>query len=152
MRETLGTTYGRSVVADPKTQRTGASVLEFVDAIRDEAVRRDCRTLIEMLRRITGSEPQMWGKGIVGFGEYHLKYASGRERVWPCIGFAPRKRDVALYVMAPGEDYGDLLQRLGKHRAGKSCLWVKRLSDIDLGVLEQIVAASLQSTEGCQRR
>jgi len=131
-------------VAEPKTQRTGANVDEFIDAIPDEAVRQDCRTLVELMRRVTGSEPQMWGESIVGFDECHLQYASGRVDDWPCMGFAPRKRELALYVMAGVEHFEDLLQRLGKHRTGKSCLWVKRLSDIDLGVLEQIAATSLQ--------
>lgn len=131
-------------MAELKTQRTGANVDEFIDAIPDEAVRQDCRTLVELMRRVTGSEPQMWGDSIVGFGECHYKYASGHENDWPCIGFAPRKRELALYVMAGIEHFEDLLPRLGKHRTGKSCLYVKRLSDIDLGVLEQIAAASLQ--------
>jgi hypothetical protein len=131
-------------MAELKTQRTGASVDEFIDAIPDEAVRQDCRTLVELMRRVTGSEPQMWGAGIVGFGECPLKYPSGRVEDWPCMSFAPRKRELALYVMAGVEHFEDLLQRLGKHRTGKSCLWVKRLSDIDLGVLEQIATVSLQ--------
>jgi hypothetical protein len=137
-------------MAETKTRRTGASVDAFVAAIPDEAVQQDCRTLIELMRRLTGSEPQMWGEAIIGFGEYDLTYSGGSTRAWPCIAFAPRKRELALYVIAPGEDYADLLHRLGKHRVGKSCLWVKRLSDIDLAVLEQIAAASLRYTEGCE--
>jgi len=138
-------------MAEPKTRRTGANVDEFIDAISDEAVRQDCRTLIELMRRVTGSEPQMWGDGIVGFGEYALTYSNGRERDWPCLSFAPRKREFALYVV-PGrvEDLEDLLQRLGTHRITKSCLYVKRLSDIDLGVLEQITTASLKQNPGCR--
>lgn len=139
-------------MAEPKTQRTGASVHEFVTGIPDEAVRQDCLTLIELMRRLTGSEPQMWGDSIVGFGQRDLAYASGRTRAWPCLAFAPRKRDLALYVVVPGEDYSELLSSFGKHRAGKSCVWVKRLSDIDLSVLERIAALSLSRTEGCERR
>lgn len=139
-------------MAEPKTKRTGASVHEFVAAIPDEAVRQDCLTLIELMGRITGAEPQMWGGSIVGFGQHDLAYASGQTRVWPCLAFAPRKRELALYVVAPDVDYAELLNRLGKHRAGKSCLWVKRLSDIDLNVLEQVAAVSLRITEGCEHR
>lgn len=131
-------------MAEPKTQRTGANVDDFIDAIPDEAVRQDCRTLIELMGRVTGSEPEMWGEGIVGFGECQLEYANGRVDDWPCLGFAPRKRELAIYVMAGAEHSKALFRRLGKHRIGKSCLWVKRLSDIDLGVLEQIAAASLR--------
>lgn len=131
-------------MAELKTQRTGASVAEFIDAIPDESVRQDCRTLVDLLRRVTGAEPEMWGTSIIGFGDYHYKYASGRENDWFYLGFAPRKRELALYVVADMERFKGLLQRLGKYRTGKYCLYVKRLSDIDLGVLEQIAAASLQ--------
>jgi len=138
-------------MAEPKTRRTGASVDAFIAAITDEAVRQDCGALVEVMRRATGSEPQMWGEDIVGFGEYQLKYASGRELAWPCVAFAPRRRELALYVMAGRDQRVEgLLQRLGKHRTGKSCLYVKRLSDVDLVVLEQIVAASLTFRDGCQ--
>jgi len=131
-------------VAELKTRRTGASVDEFIDAISDESVRQDCRTLVDLLRRVTGAEPAMWGDSIVGFGDYHYKYASGRENDWFYLGFAPRKRELALYVVADMERFEDLLRRLGKHRTSKYCLYVKRLSDIDLDVLEQIAAVSLQ--------
>jgi len=131
-------------MAELKTQRTGASVDEFIDAIPDESVRQDCRTLVDLLRRVTGAEPEMWGDSIVGFGDYHYKYASGRENDWFYLGFAPRKRELALYVVADIVRFEDLLQRLGKYRTSKYCLYVKRLSDVDLDVLEQIAAASLQ--------
>jgi len=138
-------------MAEPKTRRTGASVDEFINAISDEALREDCRTLVELMRRVTGFEPQMWGESIVGFGEYTLTYSSGREHEWPCLSFAPRKRELALYVIPDRvEDLEDLLQRLGTHRTTKSCLYVKRLSDIDLAVLEQIAATSLQQNPGCR--
>jgi hypothetical protein len=123
-----------------------------VAAIPDEAVRQDCLTLVEFMRRLTGSEPAMWGGSIVGFGQHDLAYAGGRTRAWPCLAFAPRKRELALYVILPGEDYTELLDRLGKHRVGKSCLWVKRLSDIDMNVLERIAVASLGYIEGCERQ
>jgi hypothetical protein len=131
-------------MAELKTHRTSASVDEFIDAIPHESVRQDCRTLTDLLRRVTGAEPEMWGDSIVGFGDYHYKYASGRENDWFYLGFAPRKRDLALYVVADMDRFDHLLQQLGKHRTSKYCLYVKRLSDIELDVLEQIAAASLQ--------
>lgn len=131
-------------MSGPKTHRTDASVDEFIDAIADEATREDSRTLVEMMRRVTGSEPAMWGEGMVGFDECHLLYASGRLGERPCLSFAPRKRELALYVIAGVEHFEGLLERLGKHRTGKSCLYIRRLSDVDLGVLEQIAAASLR--------
>lgn len=138
-------------MAEPKTRKTGASVDAFIDAIPDAAVRSDCRTLVELMTRVTGSGPAMWGESIVGFGEYQLKYASGRTQAWPCLSFAPRKRELALYVIPKRREHVEaLFERLGKHRATKSCLYVKRLSDIDLSVLEQVAAASLKSTEGCE--
>jgi uncharacterized protein DUF1801 len=131
-------------MAELKTQRTGASVDEFIDAISDESVRQDCRTLVDLMRRVTGAEPEMWGDSIVGFGDYHYKYASGRENDWFYLGFAPRKRELALYVIADMKRFAYLVRRLGKYRTGKYCLYVKRLSDIDVDVLEQIASASLQ--------
>ncbi len=130
-------------MAELKTQRTGASVDEFIDAVPDESARQDCRTLVDLMRRVTGAEPEMWGDSIVGFGNYHYRYASGRENDWFYLGFAPRKRELALYVIAGIEQFEDLLRRLGKYRTGKTCLYVKRLADIDLDVLEEIAAASL---------
>jgi hypothetical protein len=131
-------------MAELKTQRTGASVEKFIDALPDEAVRQDCLTLVDMLRRVTGAEPEMWGDSMVGFGNYHYRYASGREGDWFYLGFAPRKRELSLYILAGVERFAELLSRLGKHRTGKGCIYVKRLSDIDLDVLEQIAAASLR--------
>lgn len=134
------------MTSEPKTRPTGGSVDAFIAGIPDEAVRRDCGTLFRLLQRISRSEPRMWGESIVGFGEYELTYADGRVLPWPRLGFAPRRRELALYVI-PGHDdrVDDLLSRLGKHRTGKSCLYVKRLADVDLGVLEQIAAAALEA-------
>lgn len=107
-------------MGEPKTRRTGASVDEFVADIPEESVRQDCHALVELMARVSGSQPEMWGESIVGFGQHELVYASGRTHTWPCLAFAPRKRDLALYVIVPDLDYGALLSRLGKHRAGKS--------------------------------
>jgi len=139
-------------MAELKTRRTGASVDEFIGAIADESVRQDCRVLVDMLRRVTGAEPEMWGDSIVGFGNYHYKLANGRQNDWFYLGFARRKREFALYVVADMERFDDQIQRLGKYRTSKYCLYVKRLSDIDLDVLEQIAVASLQYMKDAQAR
>jgi hypothetical protein len=131
-------------MAELKTQPTGASVEEFIAGVEDEARREDCRALVKMMRRVTGSKPVMWGPSIVGFGSYHYRYASGREGDWMLAGFSPRKRDLTVYVMAGFKGAEKMLARLGKYRASKgSCLYLKRLSDIDLEVLEELVTASV---------
>ncbi len=135
-------------MAELKTKPSGASVESFVHGIADEARRRDCVTLLELMRRVTGAEPEMWGSSIVGFGTYHYRYASGREGDWFVTGFSPRKRDLTLYIMAGFGDYDDLLARLGPHKTGKACLYVKRLADLDLDVLETLVAASVEHMKG----
>jgi hypothetical protein len=131
-------------MAELKTKRTGASVDAFLDGVTDAGRRQDCLALLGIMKRATDAEPEMWGSSIVGFGRYHYRYASGREGDWFLTGFSPRKRDLTLYVMAGFERYEELLARLGTYRTGKSCLYVKRLSDLDLGVLEKLVSRSVQ--------
>ena len=131
-------------MAELKTRPSGASVEAFLQGVADEARREDCRTLLALMRRVTGAEPEMWGSSIVGFGSYHYRYASGREGDWFVTGFSPRKRDLTLYIMAGFGDHDDLLARLGPHKTGKACLYVKRLADLDLDVLETLVAASVE--------
>jgi hypothetical protein len=131
-------------MAELKTRPSGASVEAFLQGVDDEARREDCRTVLALMRRVTGAEPEMWGPSMVGFGSYHYRYASGREGDWFLTGFSPRKRDLTLYIMAGFSAYEDLLAKLGPHKTGKSCLYVKRLADLDLGVLEALVAASVK--------
>ena len=131
-------------MAELKTRPSGASVEAFLQGVADEARREDCRTLLALMRRVTGAEPEMWGPSIIGFGTYHYVYASGREGDWFLTGFSPRKRDLTLYIMAGFSAYDDLLARLGPHKTGKSCLYVKRLGDLDLEVLEALVVASVK--------
>ena len=95
------------------------------------------------MRRVTGDEPAMWGPSIVGFGSYHYKYASGREGDWMKVGFSPRKQQLTLYIMSGFSRFDELMGRLGKHSTGKSCLYIKRLEDVDLGVLEELVRESV---------
>ena len=130
-------------MSDLKTQPTTASVDAFIDAVDDEPKRADSRVVAEMMAEITGVPGVMWGSSIVGFGKYHYRYASGREGDFFEAGFSPRKRALTLYVMAGFSEYEDLLGRLGKHSTGKSCLYVKRLADIDLDVLRELLTRSV---------
>ena len=129
-------------MAEAKTQRTSAGVDAFLAAIDDDQRRRDCHALAAMMREITGAEPAMWGDAIVGFGVYHYTYASGRSGDWPLVGFSPRKQNLALYLMPGFDEQGDLLQRLGKHKTSKACLYINKLADVDVAVLEQLVTLS----------
>ncbi len=130
-------------MAELKTRPTGASVKTFLDGIKDPEQRADCRKLAALMKRVTGSPPKMWGPGMIGFGSYHYKNDSGREGDWFLAGFAPRASNISVYVMSGFDGYEALLSRLGKHKTGKACLYVKRLADIDLKVLEQLTKRSV---------
>lgn len=132
-------------MAELKTKKNDASVEGFLIGVENERRREDSFVVLEMMKRITGEEPTMWGSSIVGFGSYHYTYASGREGDWPRIGFSPRKQSLTLYVMPGFSNYDDLLSRLGKHRTGKSCLYVNKLADVDMDVLEQLIRSSLDA-------
>ena len=133
-------------MVEPKTRPTKASVTRFLDGIDDEDRRRDCKTLVKMMKAVTGEAPTMWGPSIIGFGTRHLRYASGRELDWPILGFSPRKTDLTLYILSGFEKHGALMKKLGKHKTSKSCLYVKRLSDIDLPTLEQLMRLGVAGT------
>ncbi len=130
-----------------KTQKNDASVEDFLNNVSDAKKREDSFAVLELMREVTGEEPAMWGTNIVGFGSYHYKYASGREGDWPLAGFAPRKRELTLYIMAGFERYEELLAKLGKHKTGVSCLYIKRLADVDPTVLKELVSASVRHTK-----
>jgi hypothetical protein len=130
-------------MAELKTKRTDASVDAYLDAIPDEGRRQDCRTVIDIMRKATKAEPKMWGPGIVGFGDFRYKYESGRELDWFYTGFASRKQDLTLYIMPGFARYEALMGKLGKHRTGKSCLYIKRLADVDVKVLAELVSSSV---------
>jgi hypothetical protein len=132
-------------MAELKTKPTEQSVEQFLQGVSPEQKRRDCLTLAELMREITGSEPRMWGNNMVGFGSYHYKYASGREGDYFLTGFSPRKQNLTVYIMAGFDRYGDLMQRLGKYTTGKSCLYVKRLADIDLPTLKELIRQSVNT-------
>lgn len=135
-------------MAELKTQPNDKSVEAYLNAIPDEAKRKDCFTLLEMMQQVTGAPPVMWGEAIVGFGNYHYCYETGREGDWFLVGFSPRKQNLTLYFMSGFDQYESLLARLGKHSIGKSCLYVKRLSDIDLPTLQELVRLSTEQMAG----
>lgn len=134
-------------MAEPKTRPTGRSVTAFLNAVSDPQRRADCFELVRIMRAASGDEPQMWGSSIVGFSRYTYAYAGGKAREWPRIGFSPRKKDLTLYLMAGIAPYAELMARLGPHRAGKGCLYLKRLADVDVKVLERLIAASIRDTK-----
>lgn len=132
-------------MAEPKTKPTNQSVESFFKSLPDPQVRQDCLTITKLMKEATRSEPKMWGPSIVGFGSQHYKYASGREGDWPVIGFSPRKQNLTLYIMSAFDEQAELLKKLGKHTAGGSCLYIKRLSDIDLSTLKKLIRASVKN-------
>ena len=127
-----------------KTKVNDADVVAFLNGVADERKRQDCFAVLELMRRVTGAEPKMWGDSIVGFDSYRYIYATGRSGDWPITGFSPRAQNITLYIMAGFDQYDVLLARLGKHKIGKSCLYIKRLTDVDLTVLEELVALSVE--------
>src|SRR4029079_7064092 len=131
-------------MAGPKTRPTDADVGAFLESVPDGRRRDDARAVCRLMQEITGEEPVLWGTSIVGFGSTPLRYASGRELDWPLVGFSPRKAATTVYLMDGCEERDDLLARLGPHSVGKSCLYLKRLSDVDLDVLRELVAESVR--------
>ena len=129
-------------MAENKTQKTGASVDGFLAAVQHPRRREDGRVLLQMMREVTGLEPEMWGPSIIGFGDDHYRYESGREGDIFLVGFSPRKQSLSLYLSDGFPEYDALLAALGKHRKGASCLYVNKLADIDLAVLRELVARS----------
>lgn len=131
-------------MAEAKTKKTASSVEEFILSVEDETRRDDCFAVLDLMKSITKTEPAMWGSSIVGFGTYHYIYASGQEGDWPVAAFSPRKQNLTLYL-TPGvyEKYTDLMKKLGKCKTAKSCLYIKRLDDIHMPTLKQLIKASL---------
>ncbi len=130
-------------MAENKTKPSDASVEAYLAAIEDEARREDCRALVKLMSRVSKEPPKMWGASIVGFGSYHYKYASGREGDACRTGFSSRKGDISVYLMTGFEGQAELLARLGKHKMGKACLSIRKLSDVDSKILEQLIAGSM---------
>lgn len=131
-------------MAETKTKPTNESVNDFLNKISDEERRADCFQVAKIMEEVTGEKPKMWGPSIVGFGSYHYKYDSGREGDWLVTGFSPRKKDLTLYIMMGFEKHRELMDKLGKHSAAKSCLYIKRLSDIHTPTLKKLIKASVK--------
>ncbi len=127
-----------------KTRKNDQSVDLFLNNIQDERKREDSIKILKILEEITQEEAKMWGNSIIGFGEYHYKYKSGREGEWFIIGFSPRKLNLTLYIMSGFAHYENLLSELGKYTTGKSCLYIKKLSDINIDILKQIASESVK--------
>lgn len=135
-------------MSEPKTKATDESVAAFLAEIGDEERRKDCFAVLDIMKEATGVEPKMWGSSIVGFGSYKYRYESGREGEWPIIGFSPRKNDLTLYIMPGFEVFETLLAKLGKHKTGESCLYIKRLDDVQIPVLKRLIANSVEKMAG----
>ena len=129
-------------MAELKTRPTDASVEAFLDAVEDDARRADCLAVAKIMKRVTKAKPKMWGPSIVGFGSQRLRYASGRELDWPRAAFSPRKKDLTLYITPEFPRRAALMKKLGLHKCGKSCLYIRSLADVDLAVLEDLIRAS----------
>ena len=130
-------------MAENKTKATDASVDTFLDAIEHEKKRADAKRVREIMTELTGLEPRMWGASLVGFGEYHYVYESGREGDFFRVGFSPRKTKLVLYIMGGFDSYDGIMERLGKYKTGKSCLYLNKLADVDEDVLRELITASL---------
>ncbi len=130
-------------MADNKTKKNRKSVRKFLDAVEPEHRRKDAWELCKLMESLTGEKPCLWGDSIVGFGDYHYEYQSGRKGEWFLSGFSPRKASLTLYIMAGFSLYDDLMDKLGKFKTGRSCLYVNRLNDIDRKVLRRLIKASV---------
>jgi len=126
-----------------KTVPTAVKASDFLNSIEDPQQRKDCQILRKIMQKATGKRARMWGSSIIGFGQYHYKYASGREGDFMLVGFAPRKKQLVIYIMPGFEPWPELMSKLGKYKTGKSCLYVKKLADIDLTVLEPLIDRSV---------
>jgi hypothetical protein len=134
-------------MAELKTKRNKGDVEAFLNSVPDDKKRQDSFTLLELMKQVTGEEPEMWGESIVGFGSYHYKYESGREGDWFVTGFSPRVQNLTLYIMSGFDEYDQLLSRLGKYKTGKACLYIKKIDDVDQDVLQQLVKKSVENME-----
>lgn len=130
-------------MSEPKTKKNDADVIAYLNTIEPQKKREDSLAILELMEEVTGEQGIMWGTSIIGFGSYHYTYATGREGDWMLVGFAPRKKNITLYIMPGFEHYGELLGQLGKHSTGKSCLYIKKIEDVDTDVLRELVKQSV---------
>jgi len=131
-------------MAELKTKENEGDVNAFLNRVENERKREDSFKILSLMEKVTGMGAKMWGDSIVGFGSYHYKYASGREGDWFLAGFSPRKQNLTLYIMSGFEAYESLLEKLGKYKTGKSCLYINKLADVDLDVLKELVIRSVE--------
>lgn len=138
-------------MAELKTKINDASVNKFLNSVEDENKREFAFTILEMMKKITKEKPKMWGASIVGFGAYHYKYASGKEGDWMQVGFSPRKQAVTIYIMSGFSRYEELMNKLGKFKTGKSCLYIKNEADINFKVLKELITQSVKYIKNKKR-
>ncbi|GAB5493431.1 MAG: hypothetical protein Phog2KO_36460 [Phototrophicaceae bacterium] len=131
-------------MAELKTKKNDSDVEAFLNTIEPEKKRQDSFEILRLMEEVTGEEAKMWGESIIGFGSYHYTYASGREADWMLVGFSPRKQNLTLYIMSGFDEYENLLDKLGKHKTGKSCLYIKKIEDVDTDVLRTLVKESVE--------
>ena len=134
-----------------KTQKTERSVSEFLATVEDDARRQDCEAIVRIMKRAVKAQPKMWGPSIIGFGDHSYKTANGKDNAWFLSGFSPRKQDLTLYIMAGFDRHQALMAKLGKYKTGGSCLYIKRLADIDTKVLEDLIAASVTQMKALRK-
>lgn len=132
-------------LAELKTKKNKESVVDFLNSVENEKRKNDSFIILEIMKKITGETPFMWGDSIIGFGDYHYKYASGHDASWFLVGFSPRKQNLTLYIMSGFTKYATLLNKLGKHKTGKSCLYINKLEDIKIEILENIIVESMEA-------
>ena len=132
------------VKSDLKTKPGEGSVTAFINSVENEKRREDAFVMLDIMKGITKEEPKLWGPSIVGFGSYHYKYESGREGDWFLTGFSPRKANLTIYIMSGFKEHETLMKRLGKYKTGSSCLYIKKLEDIDMRVLKELINKSVQ--------
>lgn len=130
-------------MSELKTKQTQADVVEFLSGLDDEQRKSDCLALLEIFKQVTNEPPKMWGSSIVGFGSYHYKYESGQQGDWPLISFSPRKQNLTIYIMSGFKEHDHIMQELGKYKTGSSCLYIKRLSDINTNKLQDLIKDSV---------
>ncbi|NUM71414.1 MAG: DUF1801 domain-containing protein [Ignavibacteriaceae bacterium] len=137
-------------MAENKTVKKNNSVEEFLGSVTDPMRKEQCLIINRMMEAITGRKAEMWGESIVGFGDYHYTYASGREGDFFRVGYAPRRQNLSIYIIAGFERYPDLMEKLGKYKTGKSCLYVNKLEDIDMNILSELIRRGFNHFEGIE--
>lgn len=138
--------------AKVKTVVTEQSVTDFINTVEDDTKRKDCFTILEIMQKQSGFDAKMWGPSIIGFGSYHYVYESGREGDAPLVAFSPRKNEISLYLSSSFENRAELLAKLGKHKSAKACIYIKKLSDVDVAILNKMVALSVKHVKSCTNK